>query len=418
MKLHHRFVFVAVLICAIASRLSAAEDPHAVLEAIKKLRADRLAEAKAAEKRPDLAAIAAEALAKARDGVKDVDAAKVDLSHAAAWTDLFSQAQDYKGAQTVAGRWAAQAKGEEKFKAQMALITASSRLKDMRGVAKTIGEATPANAAGGIQLANLANAQVLTALTDADRETALKILAAGEAAVPKEGFADDKQKDQAKAAAGNLAKTRKAIADNPGKEAEAVQAVRRASFAQAFANRTGGNTNAAAAAAARNQERDAKLAKFVGKDAADFKPTHTIGDFKNLADLKGKVVVLDFFAHWCGPCIASLPSMRELNDELKSKGLRMVGVTRFYGYYKKEHSSKKDMSAETELARMKDFIGEKKINWPVAFVGKEVFEAYGCSAIPHVVVIDKQGKVHKIKVGYDKAGVEAFHKEIEKLLAA
>ncbi len=65
---------------------------------------------------------------------------------------------------------------------------------------------------------------------------------------------------------------------------------------------------------------------------------------------------------------------------------------------------------------MKGFVNEKQINWPVSFVDKDVFEAYGCSAIPHVVVIDKTGKIRKIKVGYSPKEAEEFRQEIEKLL--
>jgi peroxiredoxin len=157
--------------------------------------------------------------------------------------------------------------------------------------------------------------------------------------------------------------------------------------------------------------------KLIGTQAPDFKPAQSIGAFKSLKDLKGKVVMLDFFAHWCGPCIASLPSVRGLSDDFKAKGLEVIGVTRFYGYYQAENRAQKDMPPETELARMKNFVQEKNLNWPVAFVDKPVFEAYACSAIPHVVVIDRQGKIRKIKVGYSPKEAESFRHEIEQLLA-
>jgi thiol-disulfide isomerase/thioredoxin len=175
-------------------------------------------------------------------------------------------------------------------------------------------------------------------------------------------------------------------------------------------------TNSTAAAAAAKKAREEKHAKLVGAAATSFTPSKTIGDFKDLSHLKGKVVMLDFFAHWCGPCIASLPSVRSLSDDLKSKGLEVVGVTRFYGYYKTENRSKRDMSPDTELEWMKEFVQEKKINWPVAFVDRAVFESYACSAIPHVVLVDREGKIRKIKVGYVPSEADAFRAEIEKLL--
>lgn len=175
--------------------------------------------------------------------------------------------------------------------------------------------------------------------------------------------------------------------------------------------------SAALNAAESREARDERLAKFVGSAAPDFTPTATIGDFKNLAHLKGKVVMLDLFAHWCGPCIASFPSVRTLQDEFGSKGFQVVGLTRYYGYYKTENRTKRDMPPATELERVKQFAEEKKMNWPIVFTDKSVFEAYGCTGIPHVVLIDRAGKIRKVKVGYNPKDVAAFQAEVEKLLA-
>lgn len=178
--------------------------------------------------------------------------------------------------------------------------------------------------------------------------------------------------------------------------------------------RQAAGTNSAAIEA--KKAREEKQQKLLGTPARSFQPARSIGDFKKVDQLKGKVVMLDFFAHWCGPCIASLPTVRSLSDELKAKGLEVIGVTRFYGYYKTENRANKDMPPDTELARMKTFIQEKNINWPVAFVDKTVFESYACSAIPHVVLIDRTGKIRQIKVGYSPKEAAAFRAEIEKLL--
>ncbi|MBS1701810.1 MAG: TlpA family protein disulfide reductase [Armatimonadetes bacterium] len=131
----------------------------------------------------------------------------------------------------------------------------------------------------------------------------------------------------------------------------------------------------------------------------------------------GKVVLFDFFAHWCGPCIASFPEMEKMYADLQPKGLRVVGITKYYGYYGKENREKRDMPQDTEFDRMGDFIKAHKIPWPVMYGGADNFEAYGCDAIPFVVVIDKQGNIRNIKIGYDPQHFDEFRKQIEGLLA-
>jgi len=102
MKTGARSLLVFSLISTLTPAVFAEENPQAALDAIRKLRADRLAEAKAAEKRPDYAAISAEALAKAKESIQGVEPAKVDLAQAQSWVDLFTQAQDCQAARTVA----------------------------------------------------------------------------------------------------------------------------------------------------------------------------------------------------------------------------------------------------------------------------------------------------------------------------
>ena len=155
---------------------------------------------------------------------------------------------------------------------------------------------------------------------------------------------------------------------------------------------------------------------LTGKSYPALKFTKGYGSFDE-DKMVGKVMIIDFFAHWCGPCIASFPEMEAMYGDLHDKGLEVVGVTTYYGYYGAENREKRDMPQDVEFAKMGDFIKEHKLPWSVMYGARDNFEKYGCAAIPYQVVIDKKGNVRKIKVGYDAAHFAEFRKFVEGLLA-
>jgi thiol-disulfide isomerase/thioredoxin len=167
-----------------------------------------------------------------------------------------------------------------------------------------------------------------------------------------------------------------------------------------------------------------EYAAFVGKDATPLvAKTWVNGTPLSDADLKGKVVLLDFWAIWCGPCIVTFPHLREWNEKYADKGLVMVGVTSYYDYkwddaagYCARATGGENVTPEQELAMLEKFAGYYHLKHRFAVNerdNRELAEYYGVSGIPHVVVIDQQGKVRMIRVGSGKQNAEVARRAAE-----
>ena len=111
--------------------------------------------------------------------------------------------------------------------------------------------------------------------------------------------------------------------------------------------------------------------------------------------LKGKVVVLEFWATWCGPCVLAIPHLNELAEKFKDKPVQFIAIT-----------------SEDE-ATVKTFLANKPINaWVALDADKAMNAAFAVSAIPHTVVLGKDGLI--AAVTYPTTVTEQF---IEDLLA-
>jgi thiol-disulfide isomerase/thioredoxin len=96
----------------------------------------------------------------------------------------------------------------------------------------------------------------------------------------------------------------------------------------------------------------------------------------DLDKLRGKVVLLDFWGTWCGPCVAKLPRTEELHQKYKDRGLVVIGV----------HS-------ENGGEKVADFLKEKEYTFPVAIDTGDTAARYAIEAWPTYFLIDKAGKV-------------------------
>ncbi len=196
--------------------------------------------------------------------------------------------------------------------------------------------------------------------------------------------------------------------------------------------------------------------KMLGTPVQEWTLEHAFGDTKTMADLKGKVVVMDFWATWCPWCIRSFPAIRDLLKEHGEKGLVFVGVTASSGrVYDARYDLDDDLKDKQEpgtrpmpvaqianarspadgikffepeayAAKEKEviaaFIKNHAMTWPVVMIDKtEPTPKYALGGWPHAVIVDRAGRVRYFKSGAllrDRAeAVAKFAKVLTDLLA-
>jgi peroxiredoxin len=117
------------------------------------------------------------------------------------------------------------------------------------------------------------------------------------------------------------------------------------------------------------------------------------------ADFKGKVVILDFWATWCGPCRAEIPGFIALQKQYKKRGLVVVGLS----------------VDEDGADVVKPFVQKLGMNYPVVLAEKKTQEAFGgIEAVPTTFLIDREGRIVKEHMGF--ADKDEFENEIKPLL--
>ncbi len=121
------------------------------------------------------------------------------------------------------------------------------------------------------------------------------------------------------------------------------------------------------------------------------------GSEVSISGLRGKVVVVDFWATWCAPCVAEMPRMKEIEARYRDRGVAFLGV------------SLDEPEADGGLDRLKGFVARNAIPWPQYYQGagwdSPFSKGLGITAVPTIFVVDREGRIASIDAG---EGLEAI----------
>lgn len=391
--------WTAILLAAAAVGFVQSQvDPNKVLADMTKARTELLTQSRESGKPIDMTAYNA-INDMAKNAIKDVDFSKVDVKDSYAWAQLCTSAQKYEPIPGLVDKFLSSSPSEQQAYSAASLgLTAASMMNNGKLALSFADKMKPYNDALKFSRASIILSRTSKFLFEVKgKEGALSYIDGLVAGLPTP---DEKTKAMA-TSVNTAALNAKIEVYNSAKDTKGVIAL----LDKMIAN--------AATDAEKSRYTAMKVQKTIeGSACPTLKVEKAIGDFKGMDAYKGKVLILDFFAHWCGPCKASFPDMRKMYADLHDKGLEVVHVTRYYGYYGQE----KNLAPEQEFEKMKGFMKENDLPWPCVYVPASNFADFGCTAIPHVLLVGPDGKVEQLKIGYSAATFAEFRKHVEQLV--
>jgi len=137
-----------------------------------------------------------------------------------------------------------------------------------------------------------------------------------------------------------------------------------------------------------------------GQPAPDFALKSSTGENLRLSEYRGDVVMINFWATWCGPCRQEMPLLDELYSRYQRVGFNLLGV-----------------NIDDDSNRAMNMIEELGVNFPVLFdARKEVSKLYEVEAMPVTVIVDREGTVRYIHHGYKPGYEDKYLDQIRSLL--
>ncbi|HKQ76403.1 MAG TPA: FG-GAP-like repeat-containing protein [Blastocatellia bacterium] len=146
-----------------------------------------------------------------------------------------------------------------------------------------------------------------------------------------------------------------------------------------------------------------------GAPAPDFDARALDGKTVKLSDLRGKVVILDFMASWCGNCVATLPEIKGLYDRFERSKVEIVSVSLDGGE-----------TTDSTLRDLKELLANHPVDWPVIFDDtgwdNAIARSYGVNKLPAHIIIDREGIIRLIAAGGDKKKMNEVRSVLQRLM--